>query len=260
MLLAKDINTLFITDEGKPIEKRQIPWQSAPESIGYSYPYIVALQPPAKGSLEVRNPDTLSLLQTISLPGAAQMSFPPPTGSLAHAGKGFHISSERVVWKMDATDYDSQVHELVSSGRYDEAISVLIMLEDALLKDKTETLREVKMQKADILFKQKKYRESMDLFNEDEVHAPPERVLRSSRGSLPATCLKIKKRRRTQTPIMKKCMARQTARRRRRRMSLLTRHHPPKEAALRRCSWATARSTRKQHRLHHLERQIPTML
>ncbi|KAL6821189.1 AvaB protein [Trichoderma sp. SZMC 28015] len=178
MLLAKDINTLFVNDEGKALEKRQIPWQSAPESIGYSYPYIVALQPPSKGSLEVRNPDTLSLLQTITLPGAAQLHFPPPTVSLAHAGKGFHISSDRCVWKMGATDYDSQIGELIESGKFDEAISILQMLEDALLKNKAETLREVKMLKAESLFKQKKYRQSMDLMNEDDVHAPPERVLR----------------------------------------------------------------------------------
>ena len=178
MLLARDINTLFVDTKGKPLDRKQVPWQSAPESIGYSYPYILALLAPAKGSLEVRNPDTLSLLQTISLPGASQIHFPPPTVSLAHAGKGFHISSERCVWKMDATDYDSQVDELVQSGRYDEAISILSMLEDALLKDKTETLREVKMLKAEMLFRKKKYRQSMDLFNEDDVHAPPERVLK----------------------------------------------------------------------------------
>ncbi|UKZ95288.1 uncharacterized protein TrAFT101_010137 [Trichoderma asperellum] len=178
MLLAKDINTLFVNDEGKALEKRQIPWQSAPESIGYSYPYIVALQPPSKGSLEVRNPDTLSLMQTIQLPGAAQLHFPPPTSSLAHAGKGFHISSDRCVWKMGATDYDAQIGELIEASRFDEAISVLQMLEDALLKNKKETLREVKMLKAEGLFKQKKFRQSMDLMNEDDVHAPPERVLR----------------------------------------------------------------------------------
>ncbi|KAI0121337.1 vacuolar morphogenesis protein AvaB [Xylariales sp. AK1849] len=178
MLLAKDINSLFVDSEGSPLEKRQIPWSSAPDSIGYSYPYILALQPPAKGLLEVRNPDTLSLLQTINLPGAAQLHFPPPTVSLAHAGKGFHISSDRAVWKMDATDYDSQVAELIEQKKYDEAISILGMLEDALLKDKTGTMREVKMLKAEVLFKAKKYRDSMDLFVEDDVHAPPERVLR----------------------------------------------------------------------------------
>lgn len=178
MLLARDINTLFVDDKGKPLERKQVPWQSAPESIGYSYPYILALLAPSKGSLEVRNPDTLSLLQSISLPGAAQIHFPPPTVSLAHAGKGFHISSERCVWKMGATDYDSQIEELVQSGHYDEAVSILRMLEDALLRNKTETLREVKMLKAEMLFKKKKYRQSMDLFNEDDVHAPPERVLK----------------------------------------------------------------------------------
>ncbi|TQW00159.1 hypothetical protein V2A60_001271 [Cordyceps javanica] len=177
VLLAKDINTLFIDDTGKPLNQRQIPWATAPESIGYSYPYIVALQPPSKGSLEVRNPDTLSLVQTISLPGAAQLYFPPPNVSLAHAGKGFHISSERCVWKMGATDYDAQIQELVDAGNHDEAISLLNMLEDALLQSKMETLREVKMQKAEILFGEKKYRKAMDLFNEDNVHAPPERVL-----------------------------------------------------------------------------------
>ncbi|KAI0401744.1 AvaB protein [Xylaria palmicola] len=178
MLLAKDVHSLFIDTDGKPLEKRQVPWISAPESIGYSYPYILALQPPTKGSLEIRNPETLNLLQTIELTGAAQLHFPPPTVSLAHAGKGFHISSDRVVWKMDATDYDTQVQELVEKAQYDEAISVLSMLEDALLKDKIGTMREVKMLKAEALFKKRKFRQSLDLFNEDDVHAPPERVLR----------------------------------------------------------------------------------
>ncbi|KAK4101390.1 hypothetical protein N658DRAFT_59040 [Parathielavia hyrcaniae] len=177
LLLAKDINTLFIDDSGKALEKRQVPWQAAPDAIGYSYPYILALQPPAKGCLEVRNPDTLSLLQTISLPGAASLHIPPPTVSLSH-GKGFHVSSDRAVWKMEVIDYDSQVAELVKTGKLDEAISLLSMLEDALLKNKTETLREVKMQKAEVLFRQKKYLDSMDLFNEDDVNAPPERVLK----------------------------------------------------------------------------------
>ncbi|CAG9956159.1 unnamed protein product [Clonostachys rosea f. rosea IK726] len=178
MLLAKDINSMFIDDKGQPIEKKkQVPWQAAPESVGYSYPYILALQPPSKGSLEVRNPDTLSLLQTISLPGAAQLHFLPPTVSLAHA-KGFHISSERCVWKLGATDYDTQVQELVTGSLFDEAISLLNMLEDALLQDKVGTLREVKMMKAERLFKDKKYEKSLDLFNEDDVHAPPERVLK----------------------------------------------------------------------------------
>ncbi|CAK7219371.1 Vacuolar morphoproteinsis protein 6 [Sporothrix bragantina] len=176
VLLAKDVHTLFITDTGKPLDRRSIPWPAAPESIGFSYPYILALQPPAKGTLEIRNPSTLSLLQTIALPNATHLHVPPPSVSLAHAGKGFHVSSERGIWKMDATGYDSQIDALVAQGHLDEAISLLELLEDALLRHKSKTLRDIKMQKAEKLFRQKKYLASMDLFNEEDVHAPPERV------------------------------------------------------------------------------------
>ncbi|TAQ85668.1 hypothetical protein B7494_g6012 [Chlorociboria aeruginascens] len=187
MLLAKDINSLFISSEGKPIERRQIPWQSAPDAIGYSYPYILSLQTPSKGMLEIRNPDTLSLLQSISLLNASQLHFPPPTVSLTHAAKGFHVASDRCIWRMGATNYDSQIDELVEKGKYDEAISILNMLEDALLNNKEARLKEVKglkaklifdqqMQKAQLFFDQRKYREAMTIFI--DIEAPPERVIR----------------------------------------------------------------------------------
>jgi len=187
MLLAKDINSLFITSDGKSIEKRQIPWQVAPEAIGYSYPYITALQTPSKGVLEIRNPETLSLLQTISLPNANQLHFPPSTVSLAHAGKGFHVASERGIWRMEATNYDAQINELVENQDYDEALSILNMLEDALLNNKGQRLKEVEcfkrrlhfdqqMEKAQKLFDNRRYRDAFDIFI--AVEAPPERVIR----------------------------------------------------------------------------------
>ncbi|KAL8779961.1 MAG: hypothetical protein Q9213_006686 [Squamulea squamosa] len=175
LLLAKDINTLFIDTNGQPLGRRQIPWAVAPEAIGYSYPYLLALQA-TKGTLEVRNPETLTLLQTISLPNASQLHISQPNISLAHAGKGFLVISERCVWRMGALEYDSQIDELVDHGRLDEAISLLGMLEDALLKDKEGRLREIKMLKAQNLFDLRRYRESLDLFT--EVSAPPDRVIR----------------------------------------------------------------------------------
>lgn len=174
-LLAKDINTLFIDTQGQSLGRRQIPWAVAPEAIGYSYPYLLALQA-TRGTLEVRNPETLTLLQTISLPHASQLHIPQPNISLAHAGKGFLVLSERCIWRMGALEYDSQIDALVDRGRLDEAISLLDMLEDALLKDKEGRLREIKMQKAQWLFDLRRYRESLDLFT--EVSAPPERVIR----------------------------------------------------------------------------------
>ena len=175
MLLAKDINTLFIDTDGNSLGRRQIPWSVAPEAVGYSYPYLLALQA-TKGTLEVRNPETLSLLQTISLPLAHQLHVPQPNVSLAHAGKGFLVLSDRCIWRMKALDYDAQIDALVERGRLDEALSLLGMLEDALLKDKVSRVRDIKIIKAQQLFDQRRYRDSIDLFT--EVSAPPERVIR----------------------------------------------------------------------------------
>lgn len=176
VLLAKDVNTHFIDTDGRPLERRQIPWNSAPEAIGYSYPYLLALQDATKGILEVRNPESLNLLQSISLAGANLLQVAQPNISLAHAGKGFVVASDRVIWRMSALDYDSQIDALVEGNHLDEAISLLNMLEDALVRDKESRLREIKMQKAQALFDFKKYRDSLDLFT--EVAAPPERVIK----------------------------------------------------------------------------------
>ncbi|KAF2185224.1 vacuolar morphogenesis protein AvaB [Zopfia rhizophila CBS 207.26] len=175
MLLAKDVNSLFIDTEGNALDKRQVPWPSAPEAVAYSYPYMLALQPPSKGGLEVRNPDTLNLLQTIALPNANFLHVPQPNISLAHAGKGFLVASDRCIWRMGAQNYESQIDELVINGRYDEAISLLGMLEDTLLQDKEGRVREIKMLKAQGLFDMRKYREALELFS--GAKAPPERVI-----------------------------------------------------------------------------------
>lgn len=174
LLLAKDINTLFIDADGNSLSRRQIPWSAAPEAIGYSYPFLLALQA-TKGTLEVRNPDTLTALQSVPLANANQLHVPQPYVSLAHAGKGFLVSSERCIWRMDALGYDAQIDALVERRKLDEAISLLSMLEDALLKDKEGRLREIKMLKAQDLFDQRRYRNSLDLFW--EASAPPERVI-----------------------------------------------------------------------------------
>ncbi|CAD0026471.1 unnamed protein product [Aureobasidium pullulans] len=175
MLIAKDVNTLFIDTDAKPADKRQIPWAFAPEALGYSYPYLLSLQQTAKGALDVRSPDTLNLLQTIPLPGASILHVPQPNISLAHAGKGFLVASDRCIWRMVALNYEAQVSQLVEKTKFDEAISLLNMLEDTLLKDKQGSIREISMLKAQNLFSQQKYRPALDLFT--DVSAPPKRVV-----------------------------------------------------------------------------------
>jgi hypothetical protein len=176
ILLAKDINTHFIDVDGQPLGRKQVPWSHAPVELGYSYPFLLALHDSAKGVLEVRNPETLSLLQSIPLPSASILHIPQPNISLAHAGKGFLVASDRTIWRMEALSYDTQIDTLVEKGYLDEAISLLEMLEDALLSDKPGRLRSTKLEKAQGLFAVSKYRDSLDLFT--EVSAPPESVIR----------------------------------------------------------------------------------
>ncbi|KAL1644096.1 Vacuolar morphogenesis protein 6 [Didymella pomorum] len=175
LLLAKDVNSLFIDADGNALDKRQVPWPFAPETLAYSYPYMLALQAPAKGSLEVRNPDTLNLLQNIALPNASFLHVPQPNISLAHQGKGFLVASDRCIWRMGGQSYETQLDQLTTSQRYNEALSLLGMLEDTLLQDKEGRVREIKMLKAEALFHDKKWADAMDLFI--DAKAPPERVI-----------------------------------------------------------------------------------
>lgn len=176
ILLAKDINTHFIDLNGEPLGRKQVPWSHAPVELGYSYPFLLSLHDTSKGVLEVRNPETLSLLQSIPLPAANILHIPQPNISLAHAGKGFLVASDRTIWRMEALSYDTQIDGLVEKGYLDEAISLLSMLEDALVHDKPGRLRSAQLEKAQSLFALRKYRNSLDLFT--EVAAPPETVIR----------------------------------------------------------------------------------
>ena len=175
LLLAKDVNTLFTDTDGKALAKRQVPWAFVPEAVAYSYPYLLCLQQPSKGSLEVRNPETLSLLQTITLPNAMLIHVPQPNISLAHAGKGFLVANDRCIWRMGALHYESQIEELVDKSRFDEAISLLRMLEDTLLKDKQGQLRDVVIRQAQFNFDRRNYRKALELFT--SAPAPPKRVI-----------------------------------------------------------------------------------
>lgn len=175
VLLARDLDTHFIDSEGNSLNKKPIKWSQAPDALGYSYPYLLALQDSSKGVLEVRNPDTLSRVQSISLPSATILHIPQPNISLAHAGKDFLVASDRTIWRMETLSYDDQVDSLLENGHLDEAISLISMLEDVLLTNKPGRLREAQLQKAQQLFNARRYRQALDLFA--EVCAPPEVVI-----------------------------------------------------------------------------------
>ncbi len=77
---------------------------------------------------------------------------------------------------MNATSYDTQLAELVNKQNFDEAISLLNLLEDTLIDDKAGKIREMMILKGKMLFQERKFRPALDLFTDAE--APPERVIR----------------------------------------------------------------------------------
>lgn len=176
LLLVKDKTVLFVNSAGKPLtDKSPIPWPHAPDAIAYSYPYLVSLHQ-SQQHLEVRNPATQSLLQTIQLPAVSTLHVPPPNVALVHAGKLFYVCSPTQAWRMDSVNYEAQIQELIQNDYLDEAISVLEQLESVLLDGKEDKIREAKMLKAQSLFDKRKYWESMNEFA--LVEAPPQRVIR----------------------------------------------------------------------------------
>ncbi|EWC47634.1 hypothetical protein DRE_03254 [Drechslerella stenobrocha 248] len=174
LLLVRDSTGIYISSKGKPLPNKQLGWNHAPDQVGYSYPYIISLHP--HHILQIRNPDTQRLLQSITLPGATLLHTPQHNHTLSHAGKQFYLASPTQIWKMVLVDYATQVEELTTTGEYDEAISLLRQLEQALFEEKEDKIKELQMLKAERLFAQGRYQDSMDLFT--AVAAPPARVIK----------------------------------------------------------------------------------
>jgi len=123
ILLVKDTLSAFLDADGKPLDRKQVPWKDPPEKIGWTYPYLIVLTNKGVG---IWNPDQGKQVQHIPLLGT----------TLLNDGKLLYVASQSQVWRLVPYDYDSQVDELISQKLYDEAISLLSQVEEVLLKNK----------------------------------------------------------------------------------------------------------------------------
>jgi hypothetical protein len=123
ILLVKDTLSAFLDSDGRPIERRQIPWKDSPEKIGWTYPYLIVVTSKGVG---VWNPERGKLVQRIDLQGL----------TLLNDGKLLYVANNTHVWRLVPYTYDSQVDELVEQKLYDEAISLLTQVDEVLLKNK----------------------------------------------------------------------------------------------------------------------------
>jgi hypothetical protein len=96
ILLVKDTLSAFLDADGKPLDRKQVPWKDPPEKIGWTYPYLIVLT--GKG-ISVWNPDAGKMVQRIDLPGVGLMN----------DGKLLYVASHSQIWRLVPYDYNSQV-------------------------------------------------------------------------------------------------------------------------------------------------------
>ncbi|KAG0169936.1 Vacuolar morphogenesis protein 6 [Apophysomyces sp. BC1034] len=137
MILARDHVSIFLGLDGAPTRKFGIEWSGAPEQMGYSYPYVIAILPK---HVEVRNIQTLKLVQQIELPNARFLN----QGKL-----------------MD---------QLVEKHEYEEAVSLLDQIDAVHVENKEEKLRAIRTAYANDLFRRGEYNTALGLFQELDAH------------------------------------------------------------------------------------------
>jgi Vam6/Vps39-like protein vacuolar protein sorting-associated protein 39 len=96
ILLVKDTLSAFLDADGKPMDRKQIPWKDPPEKIGWTYPYLISMT--SKG-LGVWNPERGKLVQKIDLQGVTCLN----------DGKLLYVASHTQIWRLVPYTYDSQV-------------------------------------------------------------------------------------------------------------------------------------------------------
>jgi hypothetical protein len=99
ILLVKDTLSAFLDAEGKPLDRRQLPWKDSPEKIGWTYPYLIVL---TNKGITIWHPDAGKMVQRIDLAGV----------NLLNDGKLLYVASQTQVWRLVPYDYDSQVNSL----------------------------------------------------------------------------------------------------------------------------------------------------
>ncbi|KAI8366276.1 CNH domain-containing protein [Choanephora cucurbitarum] len=158
MLLARDHVSIFLGLDGTPTRKVGIEWSGAPEQIGYSYPYVIAILPK---HVEVRNIQTLTLVQQIELANT----------KLLNQGKLVYVASGSQIYRLTPFSFSSQIDQLVEKQEYKEAVSLLDQIDAVLVENKEKKLNAIRTAYAHDLFRCGEYDTALDLFQELDTPA-----------------------------------------------------------------------------------------
>ncbi|KAI1318862.1 Vacuolar morphogenesis protein 6 [Mortierella claussenii] len=158
ILLGKEHSSISVGLDGTPKRKNGIEWSEAPEELGYSNPYAVAI---LARHIEIRNIETRALVQRAEMPHARFLT----------QGKLLYIASTNEVWRLIPYSFPQQIDELVQKEEYQEAISLINQIDPVLLDETVDTLGYIKKLYAHHLFRTHCYEEALALFLELDVPA-----------------------------------------------------------------------------------------
>ncbi|TDL20794.1 hypothetical protein BD410DRAFT_750406 [Rickenella mellea] len=200
ILVPKDNSGIFIGPDGKPTRTSSIDWPAPPEDLAFVRPYVFAVMPPGSVTspstttttttpqppspiLQIRSSLSLSLSQSIHFPFPPPKPHPAPsvnytlrllTPSPAAKSPLFAVSSpiERnafasegsTVWLVKMRTWSEQVDELVEAEKYEDALSLLDIIDQATLSDKAERQEKVRALHAVSQFKQGDYDSAINTF------------------------------------------------------------------------------------------------
>ena len=153
MILVRDVQSSFLDAECNILDTRAVTWQSAPEYVGYTYPYMIVV---LKTKVEIRNAKSGTQLQTFDIGGI----------QFLNDGKSLFWATSHNVYRLTPVPYAEQVEQLMSTGQLDEALSLLEALDSVLLDDKAGLVRRTKELQARALLDKEEFDASMDLFSE----------------------------------------------------------------------------------------------
>ncbi len=152
-LLVKDLASFFLDSSGVVTSRKTLNWPSAPEAIGFTFPFIIVA---VKNKIEVRSCVTGTLLQNIDLSGCV----------FVNDGKALVVATVHKIYFLSLIPYEEQIAQMISADQLSESIELLQILDPVLLTDKEGQIRQVKRIQAQLLFAKHQFLESMDLFSE----------------------------------------------------------------------------------------------
>ncbi|VVT49749.1 uncharacterized protein SAPINGB_P002424 [Magnusiomyces paraingens] len=161
--LAKDTASQFVDEHGHILDRPAIAdWTAPPEALGYLYPYLLCVLPK---HIELRNPYTTSLLQTVEIPGVKALT----------CGKFTCVATQNQVFRFQPVDLRTTVQALADKALLEEAISLLEHVDSAYISNREDLLRKFKTLKAIDMLKKKKFEPALALFS--SVSADPKTVV-----------------------------------------------------------------------------------